>query len=146
MQTFYFRTVAGLLWATGLIKLISAFGSARLLTEQDSIFDVKNTYLLGFTGSLEILIGIILISKLDLLFRRLVLVWLTACLVLYRVGLWWLNVAQPCPCLGNITGWLGISRRTADLLATSILVYLLVGSLVILLRPAVRRKVTSATA
>lgn len=54
--------------------------------------------------------------------------WLSTNLLVYRVGLWWMDWHRPCSCLGNLTDALHISPQVADNIMKAVLAYLLIGS------------------
>ena len=116
MRNMVLRTAGVLLCMTGVVKLISAFGSARVLQTTDGVFGVRNDLLFAVVGVIEILLGVTIARKRDALCRSVCLWGISACFVIYRFGLWWLGDNAPCHCLGNVTDWLSLNRRTEDIL------------------------------
>jgi hypothetical protein len=57
---------------------------------------------------------------------------LATTILVYRGGLWWINWHKPCSCLGNLTDALHIAPKTADNIMRVVLLYLLVGSYMVL--------------
>lgn len=143
IQELYLKTSAVLLFATGLIKVISSFGSVLILSGRDDIFGIQNSHLLRMVGGVEIIAALVIFSRIDTYKRALCQLGIALCFLIYRIGLSWMGVARPCPCLGNATAWLGLSRHTGDVLAKWVLAYLLLGSaLVLALQTLKGRKTT----
>jgi hypothetical protein len=140
MERPYFLSSGILLGITGLIKVLSSFGSVPLLLEFDPVFELRNSVFYQVTGCLEIFICILLLSKCAGFVKALILLSLCTCFSLYRFGLAWMGVRKACPCLGNLTGWLGMSPHAAHVLATVILVYLSVGSVAFLVFRVIRNR------
>ncbi len=127
-QKWFRLSVLGILTFTGGAKILSAFGSARILNYADPILGFSFGHLMLGVGILELSVaGLCLFNKSSQLATILV-----ACLatnfLLYRLGLWWLGWHRPCSCLGNLTDALNIPPQTADMAMKIILAYLLIGS------------------
>lgn len=102
----YFIGIAALLVATAVIKLISAFGSARVLSAQDPIFGFPNRSLYVAVALVEIIVAAIgVMGTAQTLTRCLAYGWLAGCFVLYRTAMSVLNISEPCACLGRATEW-----------------------------------------
>jgi hypothetical protein len=125
---FFLYSGGVLLLITGLAKVISGVGSARILAEDDPITAIPFRYLFLGCGALELVIAMIcFFGKRSELGTGLV-AWLATDFVLYRVGLLWIGYHKPCSCLGNLTDALHIPPDTADAVMKGVLGYLLVGS------------------
>ena len=125
---------------TGVAKLISAFGHAKIIDYPDPIFQVPNKYVFAFVGVIELIIAYLCFSSNRLGLAACLVAWLGSNFLLYRIGLRWINVAKPCPCLGNVTDALHIAPRTADTAMLLILTYLLVGSWAIIIGFSIARR------
>ena len=125
----WFSPSAGaLLVITGIAKLWSGFGDAKLLTVVDPIIGIKFGHLMLLVGAAEIVISLLcFFSKRQTLVLGLV-AWMSTNFVVYRLGLWWMDWHRPCSCLGNLTDALHISPQTADNIMKALLAYLLIGS------------------
>jgi len=113
---------------TGIAKIWSSLGQARILVVPDPLVGIELGHLLSLVGMLEIGIALACIfSK-----RQLVLVGLVACLstncVVYRAGLLWIGWHRPCRCLGNLTDAIHVSPQVADNVIKGMLAYLFIGS------------------
>lgn len=121
-------SVGVILAMTGLAKIISAFGTAKLLSLKDPILEVSFRQIMVLAGVFELAIsGICFFSNRINLQIRLT-AWFATILVVYRMGLWFTNWQHPCPCLGNLTDALHISPGVADGFMKAMLGYLLIGS------------------
>src|SRR5579871_2344258 len=120
------RVAGGALIFTGIAKLISSAGDAHILQYGDPVLMVSVRNLFLFAGGLELLVGIYCLFGSRLWLQAGFIAWLATMFVAYRVGLWWLHVPAPCPCLGSITAALHLSTKLADTTMKWVLAYLLV--------------------
>ena len=127
--TKWFVSSAGVILAvTGLIKVFSAFGDAKLLEMADPIIDIKLGVLMLLVGMAEIIIALICFFGKRPVFPIGVLAWLSTSFVIYRLNLWWIGWKKPCSCLGSLTDAVHIPPQTADMAMKIILAYLFIGS------------------
>ena len=130
-----------ILLITGSAKLISAFGHAPVLNTADPVFKISFRNLFFVAGFLEMIVSsACLFDKKPLLNLKLV-AWLATTFVAYRLALAWVGWTRPCSCLGNLTDALHVPPKAADWVAQIFLVYLFLGSMILLLhhRKALRR-------
>jgi len=113
---------------TALAKIISAFGTAPVLSSTDPILKLTFRHLILEVGILELIVSVICFYTTKRGVSIALLVWISTNFLIYRVGLWSIGWHQPCTCLGDLTGAINISRETADLIMKAVLAYLLVGS------------------
>lgn len=138
-ETLFFRrafiyTAGGILLLTGLAKIWSAFGQARLLDYADPITGIHFRYLMGSVGIVEMVIANICLFSAGTWLPMLLVAWLATGFLAYRAGLALLGWQSPCHCLGNLTDALHIPPRIADNGLKIILGYLLLGSYFFLVR------------
>jgi len=125
----YFIVSAGLILAlTGAAKVISAFGSAKVLALEDPIIGITFQHLMLMVGGLELLVAYLCVFSPAHRLSVAVVAWLATSFVIYRVGLAWGDYQKPCSCMGSLTDALHISPRMADTAAKIALGYLLLGS------------------
>lgn len=121
-------SAGAILAATGIAKVWSGLGNAKLLEATDPIINIQFGHLMSAAGIMEICIASVCIfgkrKSLGLGF----VAWLATSFVFYRLGLRWMDWHRPCSCLGNLTDALHLSPQTADTAMKIILAYLLVGS------------------
>lgn len=117
-----------LLLMTAVAKLVSATGNAAVLLSADPILWVSFRTEFILIGGLELLVGSVCLVRKGITLRAGLLAWLSTAFAIYRAGLWVIGWHRPCPCLGNLTGTLGIRPDTADTAIKIILAYLLIGS------------------
>lgn len=97
--------------------------------------------------ALKIVAVVLVLRAPDIVRKAALLVWIGSVFLVYRIGLWWVGFEGSCRCVGNLGDVFGISAETADWIAKGILVYLLVGSVAILLwYPRFRGHTSSAGA
>ena len=120
---------AGVVFAiSGSAKVLSAHGTAKILTVADPILGLQFGHLMLLVGALE-LIGAAACLSGRLLHQTTVMVaWFATNVFAYRLGLWWIGWHRPCSCLGNVTDAVHISPQAADMAMRVILAYLLIGS------------------
>jgi hypothetical protein len=121
-------SVGAILTVTGSAKAWASVGNAKLLTLPDPVIGVEIGHLMLAIGVVEIAFGqFCFFSK-----RWGLIVVMIACLStgfsVYRLGLFWMNIERPCPCLGNLSDALHIHAQTADNIMKVILTYLVIGS------------------
>ena len=143
MRCLYLRTAAFLLVLTAFAKIWSASGHAKALLLTDPLFGIHFHRLMALAAIVELTVACVCLLDKSSKVASAVVAWLAGMLVLYRIGLNLIHWHVPCPCLGNLSDALHISPATADMAATCVLVYLLFGSLGIIMynlfsRPAPR--------
>lgn len=119
-----------ILLGTALAKLVSSLQEASVLGEPDPLFKFLSTRQLLFgTAALElVVVRSLTLRDSSTLWKLTVLLWLSSGFLIYRLGLLWVGQAGACPCVGNVTGWLGLSTSAADWYSRLLLGYLFVGS------------------
>jgi hypothetical protein len=129
----FLYSAGGMLLLTGLAKLVSSFGSARMLQQVDPILGLSYHSLFIWIGILELIVASVCFFSKHVGLRASLVAWLATDFVVYRLGLWWIGERKPCRCMGNFTDVLHISPHAADNLMKIILAYLLIGSCITLL-------------
>lgn len=117
-----------------LMKIISATRSAGILASPDPIFPLSNRQVYVFVGLLEGVVVVVLLSKWPQRVKLLLVAALSTNFLIYRLGLLWLGIDSPCPCLGNAADWLHASPKTLGLvtkLALWVLIALSYGALLL---------------
>jgi hypothetical protein len=125
----WFTISAGaVLLFTGVAKIISVFGVARLLQADTPILHVTYGHLMLGVGGAELLIaGLCFLPKTRKAGLASVAVLSTLFLV-YRIGLWAIGWRGICGCMGDLTGEIGLTVETAEKIMKVLLAYLLCGS------------------
>lgn len=124
---------AGLIFAiTGIAKIFSSFGSAKVLLELDPIVGVQFRYLMFAVGVVEIGVSVFCMASRRSQSAALLVAWLSCLFLFYRLGVWWLGWQMPCHCLGTLSDSIHLTPATADNLMRIVLAYLLIGSVVCL--------------
>ena len=134
LQKYLILSFGLVFFITGMAKVLSAFGKARVLEEYDPILGLSFAHLMLVAGILELgLAG--LCWRLGRAMnppatRRatIAVVWFSTLLVGYRFGLHFVDWHHPCRCLGDYTQALHLSEETADAVMMVILSYLFFGS------------------
>jgi len=123
------RTCAVILLFTAMGKLLSGFGSSKLLTMRDPLFGISYRHLMWAVGSIEIVVAAAMTAeRIRLEKRTMLLVWLVSMFGLYRLALVWLGADAPCSCLGSFGSALGLSRAVEDALVNAAFYALVIGS------------------
>jgi hypothetical protein len=135
----FYISAGVILVITGTAKIWSGLGSGAVLRMSDPLFNLQFGHLMLVAGVVELVIAsACFFSKYEKL-AVICLAWLSTCLLIYRLGLWWLGWHRPCSCLGNLTDALHISPQIADTAMKIVLAYLLIGSYGILAQKWWRR-------
>ena len=142
----FLRFAAAILIITALLKLVSAFGNSKILFHYDPIFGQKNRVVYAEVAGVEMMIAFYLLLAKNSFYKLTGVVWLCANFMFYRVGLAWMGVRKPCSCLGNAADWLPWLARNQEFISWTLLVFLFMGSSVLLgvRRVAVRDGGTSS--
>lgn len=128
-----FLSSAGVvLAATGLAKIASALSSGDVLRTYDPVLGLTLGTLFAWVGMVEVTVALVCLTSRRMGLPVVLLVWLGASFVSYRLGLWWMGGPKYCSCLGTMTETLRLSPVAADLALKLALAYLLLGSLIAL--------------
>lgn len=123
---FLLSTAASILIVTGLIKVLSLFGSAGMLAVRDPVFGISFGILMPLVGLTEIAVGtLVLFCRNGLVASGLVL-WIGIEFVAYRFFSAELRPGSYCPCLGSLGEFLGLSQAQATHAALLICITLLI--------------------
>jgi hypothetical protein len=129
----WFVPSAGIILAiTGLAKVWTAFGKMKLLTVSDPITGIPFRELLLAVGLVEIAIAWFCFFGKRPVLATWLAAWFATELLVYRLGLWWMDWHRPCSCLGNLTDALHISPQLADRIMKTVLCYLFLVSYALL--------------
>jgi len=121
-----------ILGVTGIAKLLSGVGDAKILAVIDPVMRLKFGQLMLIAGGVEVAIAFFcFISKRQILAVGLV-AWIATVITMYRLGLWWMDWQLPCSCLGNLTDALHVSPKVVDNIMKVLLTYLLIASYMLL--------------
>lgn len=125
----WFRySAAALLLITGLAKIISGAGNARILNSPEPLLSVPFRYLFWVVGGIELVVAGNCFFNKKVTVVMMLVAWLTTNFLFYRLGLLWIGYEKPCACLGSMTSAIGISPNVADNVMKVILGYLFIGS------------------
>lgn len=132
LNRFFVASAGAILAITATAKMISAFGSVRILSNPDPIFGISVRELLFMVASLELVVAVVCFRSNRVGLQAQLILWLSAMFVVYRVGLILLGQHSGCACLGTVTEVINVSQESADTVMKGILAYLLIGSSAIL--------------
>jgi hypothetical protein len=105
----FILSVACMLAATAIIKIISAMQESRYLEEVDPILTLfKNRHILILSAILEILVAARLFWVQAGVEAQLTVFWLSAVFAAYHAAFWLLDIQKPCSCLGGALNWIGV--------------------------------------
>jgi hypothetical protein len=124
----FILTSGGILLIAGLAKIFSTLGRQEILNMTDPVFGITFRYLMLSVGLLEVLCSAACFLFANKFFSVGFVAWLATCFFLYRLGLWCSGWQSPCPCLGEFTDAIHLSARNANLIASTFLIYMLLGS------------------
>jgi hypothetical protein len=130
--SFFLLSAGCALAATGLGKVLSAIGPARLLDTPDPLIGLPFRQLLLLIGLTELFVAFFCLFTDKRTLSVVAVGWLSTNFLVYRLGLWAVGWNRPCGCMGNLSDMLHISPRTADNIMKGVLAYLLVGSYLLL--------------
>ena len=132
-MNWFLKTTGVALALTGLAKVLSAIGPARLLDDLDPLIGIPFRQLLLLVGLAELFVAFFCLFTDRRRFSLTVVAWISTNFLVYRISLWLMGWHRPCHCLGNLTDMLHLSPRLADNIMKVVLAYLLIGSYATLL-------------
>lgn len=123
---FLLSTAASILIITGLIKVLSLFGSAGMLAVRDPVFGISFGILMPLVGVTEIAVGTLVLFCRNGLVASGLILWMSIEFVVYRLFSAELRPGSYCPCLGSLGEFLGLSQAQATHAALLICIILLI--------------------
>ena len=130
IQNLLLPLIGVVLVITGGIKIISAYGDAKILYELDPVIGVSYRLIMILAGITEIPAGVMIIVYRRQLWASLLLFWLSLVITAYRIMFWHADPQEPCPCLGNILDYVGIDNDESHVISMIILIIMLSGSII----------------
>jgi hypothetical protein len=120
-----------LLFATGILKLITVLSEAPFLQANAPLFTwLSWRQLLFIACTTEFVCATVVLRYLNEPTGAFAMLWIALMLLLYRVGMVIVDYTGPCECLGSLRTALGLTTTQANSIAWQILAYLLGGGLV----------------
>lgn len=119
---------SGILFITGLVKLISASGDARILGRGDQLLPLSHRQVFFSVGLVELAISGYLFFGRSVTMQLAALAWLMTNFAAYRIVLWTWGDSRECGCLGNALDWWPWLMKHQDVVMKSILVFLATGA------------------
>ncbi len=126
MARFFLSTAASILIITGLIKVLSLFGSAGMLAVKDPVFGISFGILMPLVGVTEIAVGTLVLFCRNGLVASVLILWMSIEFVAYRFFSAELRPGSYCPCLGSLGEYLGLSQAQATHAALRFCIFLLI--------------------
>jgi hypothetical protein len=126
LARFFLSTAAAILIITGLIKVLSLFGSAGMLAVRDPVFGISFGILMPLVGLTEIAVGTLVLFCRNGLVASGLILWISIEFVAYRFFSAELRPGSYCPCLGSLGEFLGLSQAQATHAALLICIILLI--------------------
>lgn len=121
-------SAGSILLVTGIAKVVSAFGTSRILDLSDPIFSISFRHLFASVGLLETIVAVLCVCRPKELLSLGLTAWVAISFLLYRSGLVWVGWHRPCPCLGNLSDTLHVNPDLADSVSKVLIGYLVCGS------------------
>ena len=134
------RFLAGILFFTAVAKLVSIVNKDKIIMVPDPLFAVQIKWVLIGASIIELIIAyVIWIGSNDKLAAVLALAFSLAA-GSYRIIIGQFNEFHMCPCLGAVGSWLGLTAKSNNIIAVSILLLLGLWSInVLIYRNEVRK-------
>ena len=128
------RAVEAFLLSGGLVfgvtaaaKVLSSMGHVALLDAIDPVFGVRYRILFAGVGAVEACVAVACVVWRNVVGRLGVIAWMTSNIVVYRIGLWWMEYKGHCRCLGTYTDNIGVSEQHAEAALVSAVWYCGIG-------------------
>lgn len=113
-------------------KFVSIWTLTRVHREIDPLLGIAFEYSIGIAALMELSVALAALVSKSAHIQAAWMIWLSGVFCLYRFGLWWIGYSKPCACMGSLTGLLEISPDRADLIAKTVLAYLITGNCAVL--------------
>lgn len=120
---------------TGSAKIFSVYFSesdSKVFATVDPLLGIQFGPLFLLVGWLEIGVGFLSLTQKVAKWSLIATALVAINIAVYRWGLWLLDYKKPCTCLGTLTDGLQIAPETADTVMQGILIYLVLGSVVLI--------------
>lgn len=121
--------VGSVMLASGLIKILSLFGTGRSLSIPDPVLLAPTSWILRALGPAETVFAVYLFRGRSTSNKLVLIAGIAGLFGVYRIGLWVLAPHEPCKCLSTVLDWLPNLEPIANPLLTVGLVLMLIGSL-----------------
>jgi hypothetical protein len=132
LGAWFLGSVGCALALTALAKIVAVAGHQPILDQKDVVVPALNlSAMLSVAALLEIVVAASIWTAKDRRTAALWVLWLGSLFATYRWARWAMGYREPCRCLGGLFGFVDISSRLADRAAAALLVYMFVGSLLI---------------
>lgn len=146
IQDNFIYSAVVILFVTAAAKIFSATGTVQALSYPDPLLPLPHRQVFYMVGGIELIISAFLLMKNEGQRIKLTLIaWLATNFLIYRAGLWWSSAPNLCDCLGNLNEKLPISPRTINFVMLAVLVWLLLGSYLLLILDHFGHRMASST-
>ncbi len=122
--------------ATGTAKLLSVFGTARVLGYGGPFLLMPTRWVFGLAGALEFVVSADVCFGQRGIVKLLLVAWLSTCIAIYRGGLWFAGSSRPCGCAGSALEWLPWLDRHQEVIFGGLLGGLIAGAYWVLIARA----------
>lgn len=126
LKKLFIRSVAVIFLITSIGKLLMLFGTAKILSNVDPIFQIQFRTLFLVAAIFELL-TVISFAFLELKMQLFFTLWVSILILVYRIALAFVGWRQPCSCLGSFTEFIHISPVIADWAMKILLAYIIIG-------------------
>lgn len=128
---YFYSSVAVLLLITGAIKAAGIAHGFRGMKAANSVIPFfSNLQIIFLSAVIEFAAGCVLILAHDFYLRRLVVYWMASLFLAYRLGLVIVGDYSGCGCLRGLSVLLDSNKGLENVVAVSILAYMLAGNMV----------------
>jgi hypothetical protein len=127
MLLFFIRSSGVLLLLSAAAKIVSAFGSAPILSVPDPVLAISFRHEFLGVGLIEIFIGAYCLLGSRPFVQLGLIGWLATSFAVYRLGLLWVGV-HVCKCFGTLSDAFHLSAAKINVISLGLFAYLLLGS------------------
>lgn len=134
VRNFFLASAGAILITTGCLKFITVLTETRIMAQPDPMFRFLHIRQLLFLVALvEIVSAIVVFRTKSGSLKLAIIAWISACFLIYRLGLYLIGGTGYCSCLGTATDWLPFTPEVWDWILKVVLIYLFVCSCAFLL-------------
>jgi hypothetical protein len=125
----FLGTVFLLLVVTAAAKVVSAFEGTPLLARYDTLLPLSVRQTLLLAAAVECACALVVLMRGLERVSCLVVACLGGEFLLYHLAVHMTGMPGPCPCLGRLTAWAGLSDKSAQTIVVAIAAYLVLGGI-----------------
>lgn len=145
-EWFVFSVAVALFVSSVFIFLAAGTSTSRSLSNADALLYLPGKVVFFATGALFVFVSAFLLVSRQVRAQLILVAWLACNLMVYHLGTAYYNEPNLFVCLGNLTDWIPVHPKTLNAIALVVIMWMLAGSLMLLVMDWVTRRRIAAVA